>query len=393
MQTNEDAFLSVFYKSYHHSSILIENRAKMYYNILTIQIQAGFPRRQTRKELSALMDSDSWILFALLIGFILGGGYFAAAETSFASLNPMRIRHRAEEGEKRAVHAEFILEHFNNALSTLLIGNNIMHISTASLSTYIVTKTWGEGYTGITTIITTVVVFFAAEMIPKEFAKDKPETVALLFAPSLHLLMKIIAPVAAIFDALASWVCSFFKIEQTPTVTEDELIEIIDTLGESEEGDPDRSRLLHSAIAFDGKTAGQIMTPIEDVTSIDVSSRREDILPLISSVKYSRIPVYNRTKDNIIGLIDVRRCIKSYLAGDKQLSVRKLMRKTMAVSFDKPIDDLLDDMSQTRNHLCVVVNDKNRALGIVTMEDILEELVGDILDERDTLGVKEAQAV
>ncbi|MBR5265469.1 MAG: HlyC/CorC family transporter [Clostridia bacterium] len=338
------------------------------------------------------MDSDSWILFVLLITLILGGGYFAAAETAFASLNPVRIRHRAEDGERRAIHAEHILDNFNNALSTLLIGNNIMHIGTASLSTYLVTKAWGEGYTGISTIVVTVIVFFVSEMIPKEFAKDKPETVALIFAPSLHLLMKLLGPVARIFDGLASWVCSFFKIEQTPTVTEDELIEIIDSLGESEDGDPERSKLLHSAVTFDGKTAGGIMIGLDDVVAVDISARQEDIIKLVRSTKYSRLPVYNRTKDNIIGILHVRSYIKSYLASGKTLSLRKLMRKTMTIPFDKPIDDLLEDMSQTRNHLCLVCDENRKIVGIITMEDILEELVGEILDERDAEIVKEAHA-
>ena len=386
MQTNATSFLSVFYKSYFALTIHIENQPDLYYNNITIPI-IFFERRTLSN-----MDSDSWILFVLLITLILGGGYFAAAETAFASLNPVRIRHRAEDGERRAIHAEHILDNFNNALSTLLIGNNIMHIGTASLSTYLVAKTWGEGYTGISTIIVTVVVFFVSEMIPKEFAKDKPETVALIFAPSLHLLMKLLGPVARIFDGLADWVCSFFKIEQTPTVTEDELIEIIDSLGESEDGDPERSKLLHSAVTFDGKTAGEIMISLDDVVAVDISARQEDILKLVRSTKYSRLPVYNRTKDNIIGILHVRSYLKSYLASCKTLSLRKLMRKTVNIPFDKPIDDLLEDMSQSRNHLCLVTNEKKRVVGIITMEDILEELVGEILDERDAEIVKEAHA-
>ena len=386
MQTNATSFLSVFYKSYFALTIHIENQPDLYYNNITIPI-IFFERRTLSN-----MDSDSWILFVLLITLILGGGYFAAAETAFASLNPVRIRHRAEDGERRAIHAEHILDNFNNALSTLLIGNNIMHIGTASLSTYLVAKTWGEGYTGISTIIVTVVVFFVSEMIPKEFAKDKPETVALIFAPSLHLLMKLLGPVARIFDCLADWVCSFFKIEQTPTVTEDELIEIIDSLGESEDGDPERSKLLHSAVTFDGKTAGEIMISLDDVVAVDISACQEDILKLVRSTKYSRLPVYNRTKDNIIGILHVRSYLKSYLASGKTLSLRKLMRKTVNIPFDKPIDDLLEDMSQSRNHLCLVTNEKKRVVGIITMEDILEELVGEILDERDAEIVKEAHA-
>ena len=131
------------------------------------------------------MDTDIWILFGLLLFLIIGGGYFAASETAFATVNTLHIRQRAENGNARARHAEYILDHFNKALSTLLIGNNVMHIGTASISTYLVTKLWGEGYTAYSTIITTVVVFLVAEVIPKQLAKDKPEMMAMFFARTL----------------------------------------------------------------------------------------------------------------------------------------------------------------------------------------------------------------
>lgn len=329
------------------------------------------------------MDTDIWILFVVLIALIIGGGYFAASETAFASVNPMRIKHRSDEGEKRAKYAEYILNHFNKALSTLLIGNNLMHIGTASIATYIVTKTWGEGYTAYSTLITTAVVFLVSEMIPKQFAKDCPESTALFFAKSLYWLMKILAPFSAIFDALSNFISSLFKAESAPSVTEDELIEIIDSLAETEEDGPQRSELLHSALEFDETTAKDIMTPIEHLVSIEEYTEPLKVLEIIKNTPYSRLPVYKKQKDHLIGVLDTRQYIKTYLSRKKPVSVKKAMHKVLLVPENILIDDLFDQMTQSRTHMCIVTDENEKTTGVVTMEDIMEELVGEIFDEQD----------
>ena len=329
------------------------------------------------------MDTDSSLLFVLLIALIIGGGYFAASETAFASVNPMRIRHRAENGERRAKRAEYILEHFNKALSTLLIGNNIMHIGTASLSTYLVTKLWGEGYTGISTIVTTVVVFFVSEMIPKQYAKDRPESAALFFAPSMVFLMKVMTPVSAFFDGLANLVSHLFKVKEVPTVTEDELMEMIDSLADTEEDGQQRSELLHSALEFDSTLVRDIMIPTESVVGIVAGMKTEEVLNVIRQEKYSRLPVWSKARGTYIGVLDVRSYIKSYLADPEHASVRKVISKTMTVSETRHIDELFDELTQSRTHMCFAADESGKIVGIVTMEDILEELVGEIWDEGD----------
>ena len=334
------------------------------------------------------MDSDSWSLFVLLIALILGGGYFAASETAFASVNPMRIKHRAEEGEKRALRAQYILDHFNKALSTLLIGNNVMHIGTASIATFLVTKLWGEGYTAYSTLVTTVVVFLVSEMVPKQFAKDRPEQTALLFAPSMYWLMKLLTPVSAIFDALSAFVTRFLKVKQEPVITEDELIEMIDSLAETEEDGQQRSELLHSALKFDDAIVYDIMTPLEEVVGIRSNMKPEEVLSIIRTTKFSRLPVYQGAPENIVGVLDVRKYIKAHLSQGDKISIRKLMRKTMVVEDSKRLDELFNEMTQSRTHLCVVKNAQGKVAGIVTMEDILEQLVGEIWDEDDVIPVE-----
>lgn len=331
------------------------------------------------------MDSDSWSLFVLLIALILGGGYFAASETAFASVNPMRIKHRAENGEKRAQRAQYVLDHFNKALSTLLIGNNVMHIGTASIATYLVTKLWGEGYTAYSTLVTTVVVFLVSEMVPKQFAKDRPEATTLFFAPSMYWLMRLLTPVSAIFDALSAFVTKFLKVKQEPVITEDELIEMIDSLAETEEDGQQRSELLHSALEFDDAIVYDVMTPLDAVEGIRSNMKPEEVLPIIRSTKFTRLPVYQTTPENIVGVLDVRNYIKAHLSQGDKLSIRKLMRKPMLVEDSKRIDDLFNEMTQARTHMCVVKNDQGRVMGVVTMEDILEQLVGEIYDEEDEI--------
>lgn len=331
------------------------------------------------------METDAGILFVVLLFLIIGGGYFAASETAFASVNALRIKQRAENSEPRAVRAQYILDHFNKALSTLLIGNNIMHIGTASIATYLVTKLWGEGYTLYSTIVTTVVVFLVSEMIPKQLAKDKPEAMALLFANSLYWLMLLMTPISVFFDTLSALITKLLPTKQEPTVTEDELAYLIDTLAENE-SEPEgkrRSALLRSALDFDNRTVQQVMTPLDQMVGVELTMSEEEVRRIIREHKHSRLPVYLGTPDNIVGILDIRTYIRESLSGGKKLRLHQLLRKTVRVQGSKLIDDLLDEMTQSRTHMCAVADDAGRVIGIITVEDILEELVGEIMDEDD----------
>ncbi len=341
------------------------------------------------------METDTGILFVVLLFLIIGGGYFAASETAFASVNALRIKQRAENGEPRAVRAQYILDHFNKALSTLLIGNNIMHIGTASIATYLVTKLWGEGYTLYSTIVTTVVVFLVSEMIPKQLAKDKPETMALLFANSLYWMMLLMTPISVLFDTLSALITKILPNKQEPTVTEDELAYLIDTLAENE-SEPEgkrRSALLRSALDFDNRTVQQVMTPLDQMVGVELTMSDEEVRRIIREHKHSRLPVYLGTPDNIVGILDIRTYIRESLSGGKKLRLHQLIRKTVRVQGSKLIDDLLDEMTQSRTHMCAVADDAGRVIGIITVEDILEELVGEIMDEDDIGQVDTADAL
>ena len=198
------------------------------------------------------MDSDSWLLYVLLVALILGGGYFAGAEIAFASCNKIRLKTQAESGSARAKTAIFISEHFDNALTTLLIGNNIMHIGCSSLATLLATRLWGPGSVGATTVAITLIVFFVSEMLPKSFCRSHADTVVLAFAGSLRFLMRLLSPVAWIFNRISALCAKLFGGKKAPSFTEDELT----TMMESAQASPalhqeNEDRLLTAAMAFD----------------------------------------------------------------------------------------------------------------------------------------------
>ncbi|MDL2235645.1 hemolysin family protein [Christensenellaceae bacterium OttesenSCG-928-L17] len=329
------------------------------------------------------MDGDSWLLYCTLLFTLLGGGYFAAAETAFASSNVIRIKSRAEKGDSRAKRVLFVLDHFDKALSTLLIGNNIMHISTASIATVLATRLWGTGAVAYSTLATTAVVFLLAEMLPKSFASDHPEKTALVLAGSLRSLMWLLTPVSFVFTRLGRFFSRLIVKEEAPSVTEDELYDIIETITEDGGMEESSGKLLYSALKFDDITVQEVLTARVAIVGIEASMTTDEILSIIKSQKYSRLPVYCETLDDIQGVLNVRRYIKAYMQRGAEVSLAALMDAPYFVPKKKRIDDLLREMSAQRVHMAVVRDDYGGTMGIVTSEDILEELVGEIWDETD----------
>jgi CBS domain containing-hemolysin-like protein len=331
------------------------------------------------------MDSDSWLLLFLLLALILGGGYFASAETAFAASSKIKIKNRSDNGDRRAKNALYVLEHFDKVLSTLLIGNNIMHIGTASIATYLVTKLWGTSYVTYSTLLTTVVVFLVSEMIPKQFAKDKSESVALFYAGSVRFLMKILTPISFVFDSIGRLASKLFKSEHVPSISEEDLYEIIETMVDDRAVENERGQLIHSALLFDDTTVQEILTPRISIIGIDISMSHEEVMKIIYGNKHTRLPVYKKTLDNIVGILSIRRYIKASLLQNSQPAIADLMHKPYFVPKNKQIDELAREMSQLQVHMSVVTDDYGGTMGIVTMEDVLEELIGEIWDEDDVV--------
>lgn len=337
------------------------------------------------------MDDGPVRLFLFIILFLLSG-YFAGAEISLASVNKIRIANHAENGDKAAGRVLYILDNFDKALTTLLIGNNIAHAAIATLSTVVTYDIFKSSAAvpdyavPLCTLITTVAVFFLGEMIPKCFAKACNEKFAKIISRSLILLMKVMTPVSFIFSTISRAAAKPFrkKATETPTVTEDELYDIIETYVEENDIGEDTEELVQNAIEFSESTVKDVMTPWENVTSINVSTPPDTAAVIMRESGHSRLPVVN-DDGRVVGTLNIRRFLKRYLKDKNSSAISEVMSPPEFIPASTPVDDLLTALSQKRTHLAYIKSD-DKVLGIITVEDILEELVGEIYDEEDALG-------
>ncbi len=338
------------------------------------------------------MDDVSRWLLAIFILCVFGSAYFSCTESALSTMNKMRIKAKADDGNKRAKRAMYLVNNFDRALTTLVIGNNIVNVAAASISTMLFMQiAEGLGWNLSTdslavwcTLITTAIVFLFGEMIPKSLANDRSETMSMLLSGFMVFLMKILYPIVAFFMLITSFFTKLFAKNEEPTITEDELYDIIDTIEEEGVMDEEQSDLFKSALDFAATTVGDVMTMKDDICAIDEKMPNKQIIEYISGVNHSRIPVYRGSVDNIVGVINIRDFIKAY-RNNPEVDIKRVMTKPYYAEKQDKIDELLAQMSQQKIHIAVVRDDsKNKnTLGIATIEDFLEELVGDIWDEED----------
>ena len=331
------------------------------------------------------MDDGSRLPWILAVLLLFCAAFFAVAETAYASCPKSRVKAAAERGDARAKTALLILEDFDKAISTLLICTNIVHIATASIVTVAVTKLWGLSAVSISTIVTTIVVFFAGEMLPKSIAKKYSEPLALATGPVLRFLMKVFTPLSALLTWIGQSAAKLTPDETPVSFTEDELYDIIEDMTEEGSLDEQQGELISSALQFGEVTVESVLTPRVDLVAVDISSRLEDILAVIKTTNHSRLPVYEGSIDNIIGVLQIRKFIKAYLRLGNNLDLRPLMDEVFFIHQSTNIDELLPVMSKRKLNMAVVTDNYGGTLGIVTVEDILEELVGEIWDEDDVV--------
>ena len=331
------------------------------------------------------MDGDSRLPFILAILLLLCAAYFAVAETAFASASRNKIKTAADRGDSRAETALYVLDHFDRAISTLLIGTNIVHIAAASLVTVAVTRLWGLNAVSISTVVTTIVVFFAGEMLPKSIAKKYPERLSKVTAPSLRFFMLLFWPVSSLLTLIGRGAAALTKGDPEISVTEDELYDITEDMTEEGSLDEEQGDLISSALQFGEVTVESILTPRVDLEAIDIEDSLEEILSQVKSQNHSRLPVYEKSVDNVIGILQIRRFIKAYLREGQSLDLRSLLDEPFFIHQSTNIDELLPLMSKKRANMAVVTDNYGGTLGIVTVEDILEELVGEIWDEDDVV--------
>lgn len=343
------------------------------------------------------MGSDSIPLWILFIICVIGGAYFAATESAFSSVNKIKVKALADDGNRRAKGVLSIVNKFEKALTTLLIGNNVTKIAGASVFTILATDIFREkfnkddafldsfAFSMICSVLSTVIIFLFSEMIPKSFANDRSTSMSLMSQGSLRFFIKILAPVSAFFNLISNKASKMFsKKEAEPSITEDELSEIFDTAEEEGVVDEEQSDMLKSALEFAKTTVGEIMTMEKDIDFISINAPIEEIIHKIRATNYSRLPVKAANSDRIIGILRTRAFLKEYKR-NPNVKLRSLMVSPYIVREDAKIDDLLNNMRQHKLQMAVVHDVHRSVVGLVTIEDILEELVGEIFDEEDVV--------
>ena len=325
------------------------------------------------------MDPASCILYVF---FLLCSAYFACCETAYTAVSKVRLRTMADKGNKRAKKALWICDRFDKTLTTILIGNNIFHASCASLSALIVLREFDEEYVLYGTLLTTLIVYLFAEMLPKSLAKARAEEIALVFSSSMALLIRLLTPISALFSGISGLLSKFFAAGEEKTVTEEELISIIETIEDEGVLEPEKQALVNSAMEFREKLAEDVMTPIEEVVRVSSATPLPQLAEMVRELPWSRLPVYERNEENIVGILPVNMFLSNYVAG-KPILLRKLLLKPYVFDRKTEISVLLQRMRLNKLHMVFLVDENRKKVGIITMEDLLEELVGDIQDESD----------
>lgn len=331
------------------------------------------------------MDDGSRLPWIIALLLLFAAAFFAVTETAFASSSRTRIKIADDHGNSKAKEALYVLDNFDQAISTLLICTNIVHIAAASVVTLAVTRMWGLSAVSISTVITTIVVFFAGEMLPKSLGKKYSEPVALFTAPALCFFMKLFSPISKLLTAIGQAAAELSPGEEQVSVTEDEIYDIIEDMTEEGSLDEEQGELISSALQFGDVTVENILTPRVDLVSLNVSAGHAEILETVKTCTHSRLPVYEGSIDNIIGVLQIRKYIKAYLRQGDELNIRPLLDEVFFVHQSTNIDELLPLMSRRKLNMAVVTDNYGGTLGIVTVEDILEELVGEIWDEDDVV--------
>ena len=319
----------------------------------------------------------------IMVICLIMSAYFSATETAFSCANKTRLRALAEKGNKKAELAVKLADKYDRLISTILIGNNIVNILLASLGTIVFTRHFGEdlGAT-ISTVVITIAVLIFGEITPKSIANDFPEKFAMFSAPLIRSLIWILMPISFIFSLWKKLVNLIVRVkEDDDNMTQEELLMMVDEAEQEGDIDTDEGDLLRNAIEFSDLKAEDILTHRVDLEALPVDSKKSEIAQMFTRTRFSRIPVYEDNIDNIIGVIHQ----KDFYVGSGVTTepLKDIISPVLFVHQSEMADDLLKKLQKEKSHIAVVVDEYGGTLGIVTMEDILEQLVGDIWDEHD----------
>ncbi|MBQ8550503.1 MAG: HlyC/CorC family transporter [Clostridia bacterium] len=321
----------------------------------------------------------------VIVVCLIFSAFFSSSEIAYASANKVRLKRNAEEKGTPSKLAYKIYDNYESALATILIGNNLVNIASESVATVIVIDLLGSQNAWVATLAMTVIVLICGEIVPKVVVKTMPETFSTLFSIPLYVLMIITKPIVVVVDLIIKVLSPLWKHGvNTAPISEEELETILDTVEDEGIIDEEKADLLQSAFDFDEVQAYEIITPRVDMIAIDADSDREEMLELILSSTYTRIPVYKDTIDNIIGIVHVNLVVRD-LTEDENADVLGRLMEPVFVHKTTSLDNVLKMMRKERNHLVVVTDEYGGVMGILTMEDVMEQLVGDIWDENDEI--------
>ena len=332
------------------------------------------------------MDSGSINYTYYVIGIIvliLLSAYFSATETAFSSLNKTKLK-TIIENDKKNKRAELTLklsEMYDKLLSTILIGNNIVNIAMASLGTVLFMNIYGDIGATISTAVITVLVLIFGEISPKSIAKDMPEKFAMFSAPMIHLLIILLTPINFLFTQWKKLLSKIFRIEEDNSVSSDELLTMVEEIQQNGNLDIEDGELIKNAIEFNERKAEDIITHRVDIEAISLETDKKDIAKKFTETQFSRLLVFEETIDNIVGVIHLKDFFTE--EGITKQNIEEIMVKPLYIQKSENINNLLKILQKNKSHIAVVVDEFGGTHGIVTMEDILEELVGEIWDEHD----------
>ncbi|MCI5755878.1 MAG: hemolysin family protein, partial [Firmicutes bacterium] len=312
---------------------------------------------------------------------ILMSGYFSATETAFLSCNKTRLRTMAEKGNKRAALVNRLNENYDRLLSTILIGNNIVNLTAASIGTVLFVRLYGDIGATVSTAVITVLVLIFGEITPKNVAKDCPEKLAMFSAPIIRVLIWIFTPLNFLFGLWKKLISKVLHLESDSKMSQEELLMLVEEVREGGTIDSEEGDLLKNAIEFNDMRAEDILTHRVDLEAVDIESTKEEIAEVFTQSKFARLPVYEDSIDNIIGILNMKDFYDG--TGITAKSIRDIMTKPLFVLKSEKIDELLKLLQETKSQMAVILDEYGGTLGIVTLEDILEELVGEIWDEHD----------
>ena len=326
------------------------------------------------------MDSSIIPNIVIIIMLLVLSALFSSCETAFSSVNKIRLKNYAAKGDKRAEKALKIANKFEDALTAILIGNNIVNILSTSISTVLFTQILGPGGVGAATVVMTVLVLVFGEITPKSFAKNHAEQCALMFAEPLSAFMIVLKPVVMVFKVIQK----LFKPKtEQPSVTEDELKYIIDEIEEQGVLEEQESDLVRSALEFDEITVDEILIPRVNVIAIEKNTPFNEIKEKFLKDMYYRLTVYEKNIDNIIGVITNKSFFR--LMNENKENISDIIQEIIHISDLKLISEALKEMQKSKMHMAVVMDQYGGTKGIITLEDIIEELVGEIYDENDEI--------